>query len=117
MASEPCALNCGNPVNPHDIGVWKEVTGFVGGPKKDSMRLRTETGRHAHQQCVEKAQRGQAPDQPSLDEPVADTEPKRVRDEFYELFTEPAPVEPRPEPDFTMGTLSATNVREGEAGF
>jgi hypothetical protein len=61
-----CALGCGKPLNPHDLGVWKEVTGFVGGPKKDSMALRTDTGRFAHDSCVHKAKQGQAPDQPSL---------------------------------------------------
>lgn len=70
MASEPCALGCGRPLNPHDIGTWKEVTGFVGGPGKDSMRLRKDTGRHAHNACVEKVQAGQSVDQPSiLDDP------------------------------------------------
>lgn len=67
MASEPCALGCGNPVSPHDESTWKEVTGFVGGPGKDSMRLRTDTGRYAHQHCVAKAQQGQAPDQPEME--------------------------------------------------
>lgn len=64
--SEDCALGCGNPVNPHDIGTWKEVRGFVGGPKKDSMRLRENTGRYAHNACVQKLQEGQAIDQPSM---------------------------------------------------
>lgn len=59
MASEPCALGCGRPVNPHDLGTWKEVTGFVGGPRKDSMRLRQDTGRVAHNSCVEKVNAGQ----------------------------------------------------------
>jgi hypothetical protein len=51
---------------------WKQVVGWVGGPRKDSMRLREDTGRYAHNHCVEKAQIGQAPDQPSLldDEPT-----------------------------------------------
>ena len=64
--SEECALGCGKPVNPHDIGVWKQVIGFVGGPKKDSMRLREDTGRYAHDACVQKVQGGQAVDQPSM---------------------------------------------------
>lgn len=64
--SEDCALGCGKPVNPFDKGVWKEVRGFVGGPKKDSMRLREDTGRYAHDACVAKMQEGQAIDQPSL---------------------------------------------------
>jgi len=65
IVSEQCAL-CGNDLNPYDAGVWKEVKGWVGGPKKDSMRLREDTGRHAHNGCVQKLQQGQAVDQPSL---------------------------------------------------
>ena len=63
--SEACAL-CGEPLNPYDAGVWKEVKGWVGGPRKDSMRLREDTGRHAHDRCVAKLQAGQAIDQPSM---------------------------------------------------
>lgn len=63
--SEACAL-CGKPVNPYDTGTWKEVRGWVGGPRKDSMRLREDTGRHAHDHCVAKLQAGQAIDQPSM---------------------------------------------------
>lgn len=66
MASVPCSLGCGNPVNPHDAGTWKKVTGYVGGPKKDSMRLREDTGEFAHDHCVAKLIEGQAVDQPSM---------------------------------------------------
>ena len=66
MASQECALGCGRPLNPHDTGIWKEVRGFVGGPKKDSMALREDTGRYAHDSCVHKAKVGQAPDQPDM---------------------------------------------------
>jgi len=64
--SEECALGCGKPVNPHDISTWKEVRGWVGGPRKDSMRLREDTGRYAHDHCVAQMQKGQAPDQQQL---------------------------------------------------
>lgn len=65
-----CCL-CLRDINPHDLSSWKEVTGFVGGPKKDSMVLRTDTGRYACTPCIHKAKEGQAPDQPSLlDEPI-----------------------------------------------
>jgi len=64
--SEDCALGCENPVNPHDLGTWKEVTGFVGGEKSDSMRLRKDTGRYAHGACVAKIMEGQSIDQPTL---------------------------------------------------
>lgn len=109
MASLPCALNCGKPVNPYDNGVWKEVTGFVGGPKKDSMRLRTDTGRFAHDACVHKASMGQAPDQPAMDEPeVLDefgnpVEPDPKHPEWPEdFFEKPEEVAPRDEPKFHM---------------
>lgn len=64
--STECALGCGRPLNPHDAGTWKEVTGFVGGPRSDSMVLRTDTGRYAHDACVRKAKAGVSPDQDSL---------------------------------------------------
>jgi len=64
--SVECALGCGEPVNPHDAGTWKEVKGFVGGPRKDSMRLREDTGNYAHDHCVAKAAAGAAPDQVEL---------------------------------------------------
>jgi len=65
-----CKL-CGKDINPHDTASWKEVTGFVGGPKKDSMVLRTDTGSFACTPCVHKAKDGQAPDQNSLFDPPA----------------------------------------------
>lgn len=57
---------CGKPVDKNAADVWKQVTGFVGGPKKDSMRLREDTGYFAHDACVAKVQEGQAIDQPGL---------------------------------------------------
>ncbi len=62
---EPCVL-CGQSLTPNHPDTWKQVTGFVGGPKKDSMRLREDTGRYAHDDCVKLAQSGQDPSQPSL---------------------------------------------------
>lgn len=66
MASVKCVRGCGRDINPHDISTWKEVTGFVGGPKKDSMVLRADTGRYACTPCIHKERAGQAPDQDSL---------------------------------------------------
>jgi hypothetical protein len=60
-------LLCPNPVDKNDPKTWKQVTGFVGGPKKDSMRLRTDTGYYAHDECVEKAASGQPADQGQFD--------------------------------------------------
>lgn len=57
---------CGNPVNQYDAGTWKKVTGWVGGPRKDSMRLREDVGEYAHDHCVQKQQRGIAADQTDL---------------------------------------------------
>lgn len=66
-----CAL-CQGPVNPHDLGTWKQVIGWVHGPRKDSMTLRQDTGLYAHEACIQKARAGQPQDQPDLFE-----EPKR----------------------------------------
>lgn len=60
-----CAL-CDGPVNPYDESTWKEVMGWVGGPRKDSMRLRHDTGRYAHTHCVAKLQSGNDPASPDL---------------------------------------------------
>lgn len=68
-----CKL-CELPVDPYASNTWKQVVGFVGGPKKDSMRLREDTGFFAHDECVKKLSEGQAVDQPSLfEEPEGNT--------------------------------------------
>lgn len=69
--SEECSF-CGGPVNPHDIGIWKLVTGWVHGPKWDSMTLRIYTGYFAHNHCVKKASAGQTADQPDIFEVSTD---------------------------------------------
>lgn len=61
-----CELGCGNPLDKDDPTIWKQVVGWVGGPKKDSMRLRADTGKFAHDECVAKLSAGQAVDQPNL---------------------------------------------------
>lgn len=75
---DECPL-CKQPIEVHDPRNWKEVTGWVGGPKKDSMRLRQDTGRVAHDDCVQKLQAGQAVDQPDIFEEVesGDVEPPK----------------------------------------
>lgn len=85
--SEPCALGCGKPVNPYDISTWKEVAGFVGGPRKDSMRLRTDTGRFAHHSCVAALKEGQAVDQASLFENQSQAKTELYAD-LPEMFKE-----------------------------
>ena len=57
---------CGLVVDPFGPATWKEVAGWVGGPKKDSMRLRHDTNRFAHDGCVKKLAEGQAVDQPDM---------------------------------------------------
>ena len=65
-----CGL-CGFIVDKNALDTWKEVKGWVGGPRKDSMRLREDTGRYAHNECVAKVQQGQAVDQDNLfDQPA-----------------------------------------------
>lgn len=60
-----CGL-CHQPLNPDDPDNWKEVKGWVGGPKQDSMRLRESTGRLAHSACVLAVADGQAPGAPDI---------------------------------------------------
>lgn len=62
---DKCLL-CKKDINKDDPNTWKQVLGWVGGPRKDSMRLRSNTGGLAHDVCVEKMQRGQAVDQPDI---------------------------------------------------
>lgn len=85
FVSEKCVF-CGGPVNPHDMSAWKEVTGFVGGPRKDSMRLRKDTGRFAHDSCVHKVNSGQSPDQPEITADVPASDPTPVSTDIEELF-------------------------------
>jgi hypothetical protein len=61
-----CCLCDSREVNPHDASTWKEVVGFVGGPKKDSMVGRHDTNRFACTPCIEKLKAGQPPDQEEL---------------------------------------------------
>lgn len=66
-----CQL-CGQEVDKNDPTTWKQVIGWVGGPRKDSMRLREDTGKYAHNDCVLKRQRGIAEDQSDLFEQTSD---------------------------------------------
>lgn len=64
-ATNRCLL-CNKGVDKDDPTTWKQVVGFVGGPRKDSMRLREDTGKYAHDACVKKIASGQALDQADL---------------------------------------------------
>lgn len=57
---------CKNPVVREAPDTWKRVEGWVGGPKKDSMRLRSDMGDYAHDECVQRVILGMPPDQPTL---------------------------------------------------
>lgn len=80
-----CEL-CGKPILSNDKTVWKQVIGWVGGPKKDSMRLRDDTGKFAHDDCVKKIQAGQALDQPSMFDEQVDTGPIVVGKTWQEVM-------------------------------
>lgn len=58
---------CGQTVLLSDPDHYKQVTVWVGGPKKNSSKLSTDTGKHAHADCIIKALHGIAPDQEELD--------------------------------------------------
>ena len=83
-----CGLGCGLPVDKNDPRTWKEVQGWVGGPRKDSMRLRHDTGRYAHPACVAKLQEGQTIDQPGIFD-----EEERVNTQFDKNMAEAMGVE------------------------
>lgn len=57
---------CGKPVAFIGEPFAKKVTGWVLGPKFDSMKLRQDTGEIAHNSCVLMVQNGQDPMSPDL---------------------------------------------------
>lgn len=64
--SEPCEL-CGEDIEDiYDESVYKQVKGWVHGKKKDSLTLREDTHKYAHEECIKKTKEGQAVDQPDL---------------------------------------------------
>jgi hypothetical protein len=60
-----CAF-CPRPVNEDDEFEYREVSSWVNGPKLDGPKLREQTGRVAHYDCVMNLVHGQAPDQGGL---------------------------------------------------
>lgn len=74
-----------------DDTIWKQIKGWVHGPKAHGLTLREYTDEYAHDTCVNKARAGQASDQPSLldeDErtPVTKTADDAATELARELF-------------------------------
>jgi len=93
--TKPCDL-CGGPCNPYDESSYKQVAGWVHGKKSDSMTLREETGKVAHEKCILKAKAGIAPDDADLFEEQrqdADDRPIEIMPQelIEELFDHYAP--------------------------
>lgn len=59
-------LLCEQAIDIDDPTIWRQVTGWVHGPKRDSLTMRDDTGNVAHDECIHKLKEGQAVDQPSL---------------------------------------------------
>lgn len=57
---------CGKPVDLGSPNHYKRVLVWVGGPKKNSSKMSTETGEYGHTDCVHLAARGVAPDQEAM---------------------------------------------------
>jgi hypothetical protein len=72
-----CPL-CKQTIDKDDPTNWNEVKGWVGGPKQDSMRLRSDTGEFAHAACVLALADGQVPGAADLFEAPQDPEPVRT---------------------------------------
>lgn len=82
-------LICHGPVNPHDVSTWKQVTAWVGGPKKDSAKGRKDTGNYAHNHCVQASLvEGIAADQASLQDAENDTQPVDMPADTDPIFGE-----------------------------
>ena len=68
--AQGCSLGCGKPITAEQIddpeAVYREVTSWVHGPKLQGPVLRTQTGRLAHRECINKLIEGQSPDQQSI---------------------------------------------------
>lgn len=56
-----CAF-CNRAVDPDDPTNYRQVTSWVHGPKMDGPVLREQTGRVAHELCVQKVKDGIAPE-------------------------------------------------------
>lgn len=57
---------CGHRADSDDPSTYHQVVSWVHGPKLDGPVLREQTGKIAHEVCVQHQIAGQAPDQPEL---------------------------------------------------
>lgn len=85
--SDSCSL-CFLPLDRNDPDTWKGVFGFVGGPKKDSMRLRRDNGEYAHGPCVLLMSAGQSIDQLSIFEERSSDSGTDNSDEYPTVFSD-----------------------------
>jgi hypothetical protein len=58
---EPCEF-CGSPVDRDGANTWRRVRGWVGGPKRNGFCLQDKPDAFAHDECVQHAKAGHAPD-------------------------------------------------------
>lgn len=81
---------CKLPVSLDDPDLAKEVKGWVVGPRKDSMKLRQDTGEYAHRECVTSVTAGMPPEQPDLfdaiDSPPGEVPPEDGATDLTSLF-------------------------------
>ncbi len=61
-----CCAFCTEHVDLDDPSIWREIVGWIHGPKRDGLCLRATTGQVAHDSCVHKAKQGEPPSTPSL---------------------------------------------------
>lgn len=74
--SRSCAF-CTDPVDLDDPNIWREIVGWVHGPKRDGLSLRAATGQVGHDACVHKAKQGEPASTPSLFEEEENNEAAR----------------------------------------
>lgn len=63
--STQCSF-CDGPVNPYDLGTYKQVSVWVKAKSGNGATLSVDTGAHAHAACVIKAKQGIDPNMDAL---------------------------------------------------
>lgn len=66
---------CYESIDRSDPSSWREVRGWVHGPKQNGLTLSEKVDNFAHDRCVRKAQAGQDPNQEALFEMPEKDEP------------------------------------------